>query len=77
MTRSLVCLAHGHLQDSVGFHPLGGAVFLALMVLALARLAGHPIPLRSRTINIVALIGLLALVVVWIARLLHWLPAPP
>ncbi len=81
ITRSVVCAAHGDLPDALRFHPLGPLVLFSLSVFTLLRLTGMDARLLRRlprhlgeaacALVIVALIG------IWVARLVGWLPTPP
>lgn len=80
MTRSVICLMHGHLHDAVYFHPLGPVAAIALIAWAAFGLvqpnkdadAEH-----SRTaMRFAAALSLVVVTVVWCARLAHLLPGP-
>lgn len=83
MTRSLVCLAHGHFADALRFHPLGPVVFLWLAGVTILRL----LPARTRArletafpprLRMVAGVTLaLLLFGIWAVRLAGGLPWPP
>ena len=79
LTRSCVCFAHGRWAESVAFHPLGPPTFLVLALLLLFRL---PFFRRfasgeSRGAAVCAYVATGLFLVVWAARLAHFLPSPP
>lgn len=76
ITRSVVCAAHGNWADAVQFHPLGPGVFAALLVVSVTRLSGLR-PAWQRQTEWLACAGVAALLLVWLARLAGYLPAPP
>ncbi len=72
MSRSFCCLAHGDVQASLGFHPLGPAVFTVFCFEVLYRLWAlviHPTPVGKRLARLH--FGLVALT--GSAVFLHWL----
>jgi len=78
MTRSLIATGHLHFVDAIAFHPLGPPVLLLLMFYCAAHLMKlgfrkgrfQSIP-RSVPIVMTA-----CFVIVWVARLLGFLPTP-
>ncbi len=77
MTRALACIAHGHFADSWGFHPLGWAVFAAFVGFAAIRLFRLPVSFSPRAVNFLSGATIAVLLLVWAARLTHYLPYPP
>ncbi|WP_184192904.1 DUF2752 domain-containing protein [Armatimonas rosea] len=76
MSRSLVCCAHGELVRAFWLHPLG-PVFFGLLIGAVVlrffpRLQPSPKLLRVSSWVLIVLMLLL-----WVTRLLGWLPKPP
>ena len=77
LTRSFVCLAHGHFWESLHWHPLGPAIFLVFALLwvrcGLFRLRGVPwLPLPHRIVNRLGYAGAAMLVLTDLARI-GWL----
>ena len=78
MTRSLIATGHLHFVDAVMFHPLGPPVLLLLM----SYCAAHLMKLGFRkgqlqTIpRLVPIVMTACFVIVWVARLLGFLPTP-
>lgn len=77
LTRSIVCIGHGRIQESFAFHPLGIAIFAYLVVAAASRLVNRPILLSPRLLSAGALTATAAFIFVGIGRLFHLLPWPP
>jgi len=83
ITRSVVCLAHGHIAEALRFHPLAPIAFGFLVAATLQRL---PLPDRLRPsarfwtprVQTLCYGGLVILLLgIWAARLAGWLPSPP
>ena len=78
MTRSLIATGHLHFVDAVAFHPLGPPVLILLLLYSLM----HVIKLRSRTGHlqqipkVIPIALTICFVIVWVARLLGFLPTP-
>ncbi len=80
LTRSFVCLGHGHFADSVRYHPLGPILFLGFIgaaTLMLIRIK-RPHFLTQRRLDTPTLIlAAFALLLLWPLRLLGWIPSLP
>ena len=81
MTRSLISTAHLHFEDAVVFHPLGPPVLLLLIVYSmmsiLRLLKRGNVDLDHKQIpGIVPILLALSFAIVWLARLLGFLPTP-
>ena len=81
MTRSLIASGHLHLHDALTFHPLGPPVLLLLiiylMVSILRLLSGRTVPIAHRQIpNVFPILLTLTFTIVWLIRLLGFLPTP-
>lgn len=79
LTRSFVCLSHGHLGESLHWHPLGPAIFLLLFLLwlrcGLYWLTGRTmLPLPPRLFSRLSFAGAAVLVFADFARI-GWLSA--
>ena len=78
MTRSLIASAHLHLTDAVAFHPLGPPVLVLLMFYC----AAHFMKMSFRKGQLkaiprsVPIVMTACFVIVWVARLLGFLPTP-
>ena len=78
MTRSLIATGHLHFVDAIAFHPLGPPVLILLLLYSLM----HVIKLRSRTGHlqqipkVIPIALTICFVIVWVARLLGFLPTP-
>jgi len=73
MTRAAATLIRGDVGGAAAFHPLVFLIGLQLMagwVWYVLRRAGRVRPLRQRTLNLILIATALALVAVWLARLL-------
>jgi hypothetical protein len=80
LTRSFVCLGHGHFQEAMRYHPLGPALFLGVvgaLILALIRLKRPHFLTRWRLDILTLTLAAIALLLLWPFRLLGWLPAVP
>ena len=78
MTRSLIATGHLHFVDAIAFHPLGPPVLLLLMFYCAAhfmKMGFHKGQLKAipRSVPIVMTA---CFVIVWVARLLGFLPTP-
>jgi hypothetical protein len=78
MTRSLIATGHLHFVDAVAFHPLGPPVLLLLMFYCAAhfmKMGFHKGQVKAipRSVPIVMTA---CFVIVWVARLLGFLPTP-
>ena len=76
ISRSLVCCAHGELLRAFWLHPLG-PVFFTILVGAVALRFFPKLQPSSRIINGSAGVLTVLLIVLWVIRLLGWLPKPP
>ncbi len=79
LTRSFVCLGHGHLRESLHWHPLGfvcyGVFLLLWLRCGVYRLRGVTLlPLPTRTINRLSFTACVAVLLVGIIRI-GWLSA--
>ena len=79
LTRSFVCLGHGHLWQSLHWHPLGPAIYLLFALLWLRCgfywLRGIPLwPMPPRTLSRLSFAGVAALLLADLARI-GWLSA--
>lgn len=81
MTRSLIATGHLHFQDALTFHPLGPPVLVLLIVyvmMSMMRLLSHrTVPTAYRQIpNVIPILLTLTFTIVWLVRLLGFLPTP-
>lgn len=81
LTRSLVCVAHGHFYEAIWWHPLGPALLLS--VLAATAWASIKVLWPGRVQRMapsfgkhLGIAGLALMLILWIARLSHWIPSP-
>jgi hypothetical protein len=76
LTRSFVCLAHGHWREAFSYHPLGPVLFGACLAYVLFKLANLRFTLTSRqkTYGITVLAA--AMLVAWTLRLCGVCPLP-
>ncbi len=77
LTRSFVCLGHGHWRESLHWHPLGLVIYGVLLLLWLRsgadRLRGVTLlPLPARTVNRLSLAACILVLVTGIVRI-AWL----
>lgn len=82
LTRALVSCVHGQWHAAVTYHPLGPLVFVVLLGWILASILQlfwpqRRIVLPSRFLMRAGWTSLALLLTIWLARLAHWLPAPP
>ena len=77
ITRALVCAAHGHWRDSLHFHPLGLPALCCLLAVLLWQVfrPRERFPVRAEKALFAA--GLVAVLLVWVLRLIGGLPTPP
>jgi len=81
LTRSFVCLAHGHLTESLRYHPLGPllfAVMLATVIYALAeRLRpGLRVSVTPHLRGLIPLCAVVIFLIAWVFRLAGVDPLP-
>ncbi|MGC4046043.1 MAG: DUF2752 domain-containing protein [Armatimonas sp.] len=80
LTRSFVCLGHGHIAEAFHYHILGPALFLGILsaaVLMLIRIK-HPHFLTKWRLDFPILISTaVVLLLLWPLRLMGWLPPLP
>ena len=79
LTRSVVCMAHGHLADALAFHPLGPLMLAALIYFSLLRVPTLKarLTLAPRVSKRVWVAVTVLYLAVGVARLGHALPWPP
>jgi len=78
ITRAVVSCAHGDWVHGVSYHPLGPVVLALLFCLTLAKMTFLPqVKVPSRLLTVAAYVGVVLLMGIWGARLLHFLPSPP
>ena len=78
MTRSLIATAHLHFEDAILFHPLGPPVLILLLsyilmhVMKLSLRTGH----LQQIPKVIPIALTLCFAIVWVVRLLGFLPTP-
>lgn len=72
LTRSFVCLAHGHFVDAFRWHPLGPLLFGGTLLYLVSTLAGWKWPFPNR----IAVALIVSLLVCWSLRLGGVFPLP-
>lgn len=76
LSRSLVCCAHGELTRAFWLHPLG-PLFFGLLIGAVALRFFPRLQPSPKLLNRGAGVLIVLMLLLWITRLLGWLPKPP
>ncbi|MDF2439230.1 MAG: hypothetical protein JWN98_214, partial [Abditibacteriota bacterium] len=81
LTRSMVCAAHGHFKEAVWWHPVGPVLLFGVVaIIVMTAIKVHWPGLARRTTQSFGrhctIAGTALILMLWIARLFHWIPSP-